>query len=152
TKPLRARPGGDVLHVAVRLLHRRPVFLQRPGNEYGGIGLGGLVLVVQILAQLLRLREIFHQFADQLLLLSGWRTVIREQFHALPCADVPQVAAARTAAIALAIRAFQDQSCDSSPSSQAPRPRCSSEMRPLVFFTFCTLSARRRRRSSSLNW
>ena len=68
--------------------------------------------------------------------LAGVRAVIREDLHPFPCADVPQIAANLTAATALEIGAFHDQSCHSSSSSQASRTRCSSEMRPLVFRTF----------------
>ena len=66
--------------------------------------------------------------------------------------DAPQVAADRTAASTLEIRAFHDQSCHSSSYSQNSRARCSNETRPLAFFTLMTLCARQRRRSSSLNW
>src|SRR5699024_12413587 len=100
---LRPCPGGDVLHVALLLLHRRPVFLQCPGDERRGICFGRLDFVIRILIQLLCIRKILHQFCDELLLLScGW-TVIREQLHALPCPNVPQVAADRTVTIALEI-------------------------------------------------
>ena len=83
--------------------------------------------------------------------LAGVRAVIREDLYPLSDPNVPQVAADRTVTIALEIGTFQNQSCHSSSSSQASRTRCSSEMRPLVFRTFWTLSARRRRRSSPLN-
>ena len=136
TQPFRTRPGCNVLHVAVRLLHLKPVFLQRSGDKDRGIGLGGLVFVIGILTQLLRLREILCQFGDELLLLSSGRTVIWDDLHPFPCADVPQITADRTASSALEIRTFHDQSCHSSSSSHAPRTRCSSEMRPLVFRTF----------------
>ena len=123
SQSLRPGPGGDVLHVAVRLRYRRPVFLQRLGDERRCVCLSGLGFVVRILVQLLCIRKILHQFSDELLLLSGRRTVIRDQFHALPCADVPQVAADRIASTALEIGTFQDQSCHSSSSStQAPAP------------------------------
>ena len=151
TQPLRPGPGGDVLHVAIRLLHRRPVFLQCSGDERRGVCFGRLGCVVRILIQFFAIRKILHQFFDELLLLScGW-TVIWEQLHTLPRADVFQIATDRIASTVLEIGTFQNQSCHSSSSSQAPRTRCSSETRPLVFFTFCTLSALRRRRSSSLN-
>ena len=52
---------------------------------------------------------------------------------------------------ALVVGTLDDQSCHSSPSSQASRTRWSRETRPLVFFTLLMLSARRRLRSSSLN-
>ena len=51
---------------------------------------------------------------------------------------------------ALVVGPLDDQSCHSSPSSQASRTRWSREMRPLVRVTFFTLSARRCWRSSSL--
>src|SRR5699024_7201896 len=123
----------------------------RTGEKGRGMGLGGLSFVVRILVQFFGRREIPHQFSDQLLLFPGGKPVIREQFHSLSGPDVAQVTADRVSSSALEIGAFYNQSCHSSPSSQAPRTRCSSETRPLVFFTFCTLSARRRRRSSPLN-
>ena len=150
-KALRPWPGGDVLHVAIRLLHRRPVFLQCPGDERRGICFGRLDFVIRILIQLLCIRKILHQFCDELLLLScGW-TVIWEQLHTLPRSNVSQIPTDRIAPTAFEVWAFDDQSCHSSSSSQASRTRCSSEMRPLVFFTLLTLSARRRCKSSSLN-
>ena len=100
-----------------------PAFLQGSGDKRGGICFGGLGFVVQILTQLLRLREIFCQFSNQLLLLSRWRTVIREQFHSFPCSNVLQISTDRMVSIALQVGTFQDQSCHSSPSSQAPRTR-----------------------------
>ncbi len=33
TKPLYTRPRGDILHVAIRLLHLLPVLLQRQRNQ-----------------------------------------------------------------------------------------------------------------------
>ena len=70
--------GGDVLHIAVRLLHRCPVFLQCPSDERRGVCFGVLGFVVRILIQLFAIRKILHQFCDELLLFSGGRTVISE--------------------------------------------------------------------------
>lgn len=151
TQPLRSRPCCDVLHVAIRFLNVTPVFLQRLRDERRGIGLGGMLLVVTILIHLPCVRKVFHQFCDKLFLLSCWRTVILDQLDPLTGGDVPHVAACRVAASALDVRTFDDQPCHPSSSSQDSRTRFSNEMRPLVCFTFRTLSARRRRRSSSLN-
>jgi hypothetical protein len=52
---------------------------------------------------------------------------------------------------ALVVGTLDDHSCHASPSSQTSRTRWSREMRPLVCFTFFTLSARRRLKSSSPN-
>ena len=52
--------GGDVLHIAARLLHRCPVFLQCPSDERKGVCFGVLGFVVRILIQLLAIRKILH--------------------------------------------------------------------------------------------
>ena len=150
-EPLRSRSRRNVLHVAIRFLNVTPVFLQRLRDERRGIGLGGMLLVVSILIQFPCVRKILHQFCDKLLLLSSGRTVILNQFYPLTGGDVSHVAACRAAASALDVRTFDDQPCHPSSSFTDSRTRFSNEMRPLVCFTFRTLSARRRRKSSSLN-
>jgi len=72
------------------------------------MSLGGFGFVVKILVQLFGGREILHQFSNQLLLFSGGRTIIREQFPSLSDSDVPHVATDRVSFSALEIRAFQD--------------------------------------------
>ena len=151
TQSFCTRTCCDVFHVTIRLLHLLPVFLQRQGDERRGIGFCRLLYIVIILQQLFHIREVFCQLCDELLLLAGWRTVIRDDLHPLPCRDVAHVTVCALVTSALDIRTFDDQSCHSSPSSQVSRTRCSSEMQPLVFRTFWTLSVRRRRSSSPLN-
>ena len=143
-QPLCPGPGGDVPGVALHGGELVPVGLQRHGDERGGIGLCRLFNVVLILIEGFAVRKIFHQFCDELLLLAGGRTVIRQQFHPFPRGDVAQVAAEGGVPAALVVGTLDDQSCHSSPSSQTSRTRWSREMRPLVFFTLLILSVRRR--------
>ena len=70
------------------MLHLRPVLLQCAGDKDRGIGLGGLVFVIGILAQLPGLREILGQFCDELLLFPGGRAVIREDGWTLEYGDL----------------------------------------------------------------
>ena len=151
TQSFCTRTCCDVFHVTIRLLHLLPVFLQRQGDERRGIGFCRLLYIVIILQQLFHIREVFCQLCDELLLLAGWRTVIRDDLHPLPRRDVSRVTVCTLTTSALDIRTLDDQSYHSSPSSQVSRTRCSSEMQPLVFRTFWTLSVRRRRSSSPLN-
>lgn len=88
---LRARTGGDILHVLFRLVDGIPVGFQRQRDERRGADLGGFCQVVLILIERLAVREVFDQLGDQLLLLSGGRTVIRDKLHPLPRCDVAKV-------------------------------------------------------------
>ncbi|CAN3996521.1 30S ribosomal protein S15, partial [Dysosmobacter welbionis] len=88
-----------------------------------GIGFCRLLYIVIILQQLFHIREVFCQLCDELLLLAGWRTVIRDDLHPLPCRDVAHVTVCALVTSALDIRTFDDQSCHSSPSSQVSRTR-----------------------------
>ena len=144
---LRPGPGGDVPGVAIRGADFIPVLLQCPGDQHRGIGLCWTFGVVCVLGKLLHTREVLCQLCDQLLLLAGGRTAIRQDLHPLPGSYVPQVAGTA----ALDVGTLDDQSSHSSPSSHTSRARPSSEMQPLVAFTLCTLSARRRRSSSRLS-
>ena len=81
-------PGGDVLGVAVRVVDFVPVFLQRHGDQRRGVGFGGALGVVAILPQCFGIRKILCQFCDELLLLPGGRTAVRQDLYPLPGADV----------------------------------------------------------------
>ena len=84
-------PGGDVLHVLVRLMDGIPVGFQRQRDERRGVDLGGFRQVVLVLVERLAVREVFDQFGDELLLLPCGRTVIRDKLHPLPGRDVAKV-------------------------------------------------------------
>ena len=62
TLTLHTRTGGDVLHVAVRILNRVGVGVQRHGDECGSIAEGGSCQIVLVLEQLLCIREVAEQF------------------------------------------------------------------------------------------
>ena len=140
TQTLRTWTGGDVLGVALRGLNLGPVLLQCQSDEGRGVGFRGMLCVVLILQQIFRVRKIFYQFCDELLLLACGRTVIRNDLHPFPRCDVLHVAACALSAAALDIRALDDQSCHGSSSSS--RSFCTSDTLPLAFFTLATLSAR----------
>ena len=145
-QPFCPGPGGDVPGVAIGGADFVPVLLQCPGDQHRGIGLCRTFGVVCVLGKLLHTREVLCQLCDQLLLLAGGRTAIRQDLHLLPGSDVPQVAATS----AFDVGTLDDQSSHCS-SSHTSRARPSREMRPLVDFTLRTLSARRRRSSSRLS-
>ena len=63
TQPLCTRPGCDVLHVSIRLLHLLPVFLQRQGDERRGVGLCWMCCVVLVLQQSFTSGKSFVSFA-----------------------------------------------------------------------------------------
>ena len=140
TQTLRSGTGGDVPGIALRGLHLRPVLLQRQSNKGRGVGFRGMLYVVLILQQIFGVGKILYQLCDELLLLAGRRTVIRDDLHPLPRCDVLHVSARTLTDAALDIRALDDQSCHGSSSSS--RSFCTSDTLPLVFFTLATLSAR----------
>ena len=143
---LRPGPGGDVPGVAVRGTDFVPVSLHRHGDQRRGVGFGRALCVVGVLRKRLHIGEVLHQFGNQLLLLAGRRTPVRQDFHPFPGSNVPQVATTST----FDVGTLDDQSSHSSPSFHIScgRPR---DIRPLVDFTLRTLSARRRRSSSRLS-
>lgn len=143
----RAGAGGDVLHVPVRLTNRRPVFLQRHGDEHRSVSFCRMSCVVLVLSHLLHTGKICCELCNELLLLSGWRTVIGQLLNMFAGTDVAQVPADLLRAAALEMRTFNNQLRHHS--SPASRMRCSKEMRPFVSFTFLTLCARIRRSASS---
>ena len=154
TQTLRTRTCRDVLHVAIRLLHLLPVFLQRQRDERRGVGFRGLLHIVLILQQFFHIREVFRQLCDELFLLAGWRTVIRDDLHPFPRCNVAKVTVGVLLA-ALDIRTFDDQSCHPSSPSRCSCARFaifSSCRWPLSFFTRATLSACFFRRYSSSRW
>ena len=95
-------------------------------------------------------KEVAHEIENESLLLLRRRATVRKQLHALARTDVAEVAARAATTSALDVRAFDDQSCHSS-SPAMPRACCSNEMRPLVSFTFRTLSRRSACRAASLH-
>ena len=111
TQPLRSRTQSDVLGVALHALHLVPVFLQRQCDERGRGCFGWVRRVVLVLHQLFGVREILHQFCDEMRLLVGGRTVIRDDLHPLPRRDVLEIPTGALLAAALDVRAFDDQSC-----------------------------------------
>ena len=122
-QPLRTGTSGDVPGVALHGGELVPVGLQRQRDECGGIELGGLCSIVLILIEGFAVRKIFRKFVDELLLLACGRTVIQQQFHPFPRGDVAQVSAEGGVPATLVVGTFDDQSCRSSPSSQASRTR-----------------------------
>ena len=149
TNAFSTRTGGDVLHVLVRLMDGIPVGLESQRDERRGVDLGGFRQVVLVLVERLAVREVFDQLGDELLLLSGGRTVIRDELHPLPGRDVAQVSGGPAGAFD--IGTLEDQSCHSSSSqsgSWRERAYFSREMIPFVAFTFRTLCARLRFKSS----
>ena len=114
TDALGAWPGGNVLHVLLRLVNGIPVGFEGQRDERRGVDLGGFCQVVLVLIERLTVREVFDQLGDELLLLSCGRTVIRNEFHPLPRCDVAQVP--EGFAGAFDIGTLQDQSCHSSSS------------------------------------
>ena len=104
--------GGDVLHVLLRLVNGIPVGFQRQRDERRGADLGGLRQVVLVLIERLAVREVLDQFDDELLLLSGGRTVIRDKLH--PRCDIAKVSGGPAGAFD--IGTLEDQSCHSSSS------------------------------------
>ena len=111
---LSAGAGGDVLHVLLRLVDGIPVGFQRQRDERRGVDFRGLRQVVLVLVERFAVREVFDQFGDELLLLSGGRTVIRDKLHPLPGRDVAKVSGG--SAGAFDIGTLEDQSCYSSSS------------------------------------
>ena len=111
---LGAWPGGNVLHVLLRLVNGIPVGFQRQRDERRCIDLCGLCQVVLVLIEHLAVREVFDQFCDELLLLSCGRTVIWDKLHPLPGRDVAQVSGGPAGAFD--IGTLEDQSCHSSSS------------------------------------
>ena len=111
---LRARTGGDILHVLFRLVDGIPVGLQRQRDERRGADLSGLRQVVLVLIERLAVRKVLDQFSGELLLLSCGRTVIWDKLHPLPGCDVAQVSGGPAGAFD--IGTLEDQSCHSSSS------------------------------------
>ena len=95
-------------------------------------------------------KEVAHEIENESLLLLRRRATVRQQLHALARTDVAEVAARVATTSALDVRALDDQPCHSSPPAM-PRACCSNEMRPLVSFTFRTLSRRSACRAASLH-
>ena len=146
---LSMRPGGDVLHVLLRLVNGIPVGFESQRDERRGVDLSGFRQVVLVLIERLAVREVFDQFCDELLLLSCGRTVIWDKLHPLPRCDVAKVSGGPAGAFD--IGTLEDQSCHSSSSqscSWRERAYFSNEMRPFVAFTLRTLCARLRFKSS----
>ena len=114
TDALRTRPGGNVLHVLLRLVNGIPVGFESQRDERRGVDLSGFRQVVLVLVERLAVREVFDQFCDELLLLSCGRTVIRDKLHPLPGRDVAKVSGGPAGAFD--IRTLEDQSCHSSSS------------------------------------
>ena len=141
--------GGDVLRVDIALLNIRPVVLQGPGDKHRGVDYCGTVTVAAVLRQLFRIGKIFRQAVDKLHLLLCGGAPVRNQLYPLPGGNVPCVTAC--VFTALDERAFQNQSGHSSSAPLAARTFCSKGSRPFVFLTLRTLSARRRRISSSVS-
>ena len=103
----------------------------------------------------LHIREVFRQLCDELLLLAGRRTVIRDDLHPLPCSNVPHVTVCTLTTATLDIRTLDDQSCHPSSPSRCSCARFaifSSCRWPLSFFTRAALSARFFRRYVSSRW
>ena len=114
TDALRTRPGGNVLHVLLRLVNGIPVGFESQRDERRGVDLSGFRQVVLVLVERLAVREVFDQFCDELLLLSCGRTVIRDKLHPLPGRDVAKVSGGPAGAFD--IGTLEDQSCHSSSS------------------------------------
>ena len=60
TDALRARTGGDILHVLFRLVDGIPVGLQRQRDERRGVDFGGLRQVVLVLVERFAVWEVFQ--------------------------------------------------------------------------------------------
>ena len=60
TNALGTRPGGDVLHVLLRLVDGIPVGLESQRDERRGVDLSGLCLVVLVLIERFAVREVFQ--------------------------------------------------------------------------------------------
>ena len=91
-----------------------PVGLENQCDERRGTDLGGLSQVVLVLVERFAVREVLDQLGDELLLLSGGRTVIRDKLHPLPGRDVAKVSGG--SAGAFDVGTLEDQSCHSSSS------------------------------------
>ena len=151
-KPLCPRSCRNVLHVYVGVLHVIPMRLNCCRDQRRRSCLCWLPSVVHVLVAGFRIRKISDELFDELLLLARRRTVVRQYLHPLPCADVTEIAvSAATAASAFDVRTLDNQSSHSSSPPVRPRTCCSNEMRPLVSFTFRTLSLRSFCRASSFH-
>ncbi len=114
TDALGAWPGGNVLHVLLRLVDGIPVGFESQRDERRGVDLGGFRQVVLVLVERFAVWEVYDQFCDELLLLSCGRTVILDKFHPLPRCDVAKVSGGPAGAFD--IGTLEDQSCHSSSS------------------------------------
>ena len=123
--PLHARTSGDVLGIAVKLLHLAPVFLHRQREKLRGVEFRRMRRVIAVFQERFRIRKILRQFFDELRLPFRRRAVVRQNFYPFACRDVAQIPARRFCAAALEIRTFDDQSGHSSNGSCA-RSFCSS--------------------------
>ena len=111
---LRARTGGNILHVLFRLVNGIPVGFESQRDERRGVDLSGFRQVVLVLIERLVVREVLDQFCDELFLLSCGRTVIRDKLHPFPGRDVAKVSGGPAGAFD--IGTLEDQSCHSSSS------------------------------------
>ena len=123
-QPFRPRTQGDVLGVTFHALYPIPIRFQRQCDECGRGCFGWVRRVVLVLHQLFCVRKILHQFRDELRLLLGGRTVIRDDLYPLPRGDVLEVPASALPSAALDVRAFDDQPCHDSLSNS--RSFCSN--------------------------
>ena len=123
-QPLRPRTQGDVLGVAIHRGEPVPIRFQRQRDERGRRCFGWVRRVVLVLHQLFGVRKILHQLCEELRLLVGGRTVIRDDLHPLPRRDVLEIPASTFPTAALDVRTFDDQPCHASLSSS--RSFCSN--------------------------
>ena len=85
---LHARAGCNVIHVCIRLLDGIPLVFQCRRDNYRGVNLVGVFLVLIVLVGSFQIRKVIHQLCDELFLLTSGRTIIRYQFHAITGRDV----------------------------------------------------------------
>ena len=147
-QPLRSRTQGDVLGVALHRGEPVPIRFQRQRDECGRRCFCRVRDVVLVLHQLFCVRKILHQFCDELRLLLGGRTVIRDDLHPLPRRDVLEISVGAFPTAALDVRTFDNQPCHASHSNS--RSFCSMRSWPLVRLTAAMLLARSCRSTSSL--
>ena len=124
TETLRSRTQSDVLGVALHRGEPVPIRFQCQRDERRRTRLGRMRCVVLVFHQLFCVRKILHQFCDELRLLLGGRTVIRDDLHPLPRGDVLEIPSGTLPSAALDVRAFDDQPCHASLSSS--RSFCSN--------------------------